>query len=258
MSDRLRVLIADDERPAREFLKACLAQIASAELVAEAENGARAVELIRSVRPDLAILDLQMPELSGFEVVRELSEEEMPLIAFATAYDDHAIGAFELNAVDYLLKPVEKDRLRETIERALNRLGELDWRRDEAEKLSDADAAYIASNDTPLERIPVKRRDEFQLVPVADVASIVADGELLKITTGDRQSFTINYRLKDIETRLGSDFVRLSRGSLVNLKFVDVLTPLPGGTYLVNLTNGEELQSSRIQSKYLRSRLLKI
>ncbi|MBA2379925.1 MAG: response regulator transcription factor [Blastocatellia bacterium] len=258
MSDKIRVLIADDERPAREFLKAYLAGIAVVELVAEAENGTRAVELIREHRPDLAILDLQMPEMTGFEVVRALTEDELPLVAFVTAYDDHAVRAFELNAVDYLLKPVEQDRLNATIERAIGRLSELDWRSEEAERLSDAAETYDVSSGGLLERIPVRKREEFLLIPVGEVASIVADGELLKITTGERQSFTINYRLKDIETRLGQEFVRLSRGSIVNLNFVDRLTPVPGGTYVVNLTNGEELQSSRIQSKYLRSRLLKI
>lgn len=257
---KLRTIIADDERPAREFLRGILSEMDDVEIIGQAENGEDAREKIRELRPDLALLDLQMPLLTGLEVVRSLKKDEMPLIAFVTAFDDHAITAFELNAVDYLLKPVEKKRLRETILRAAARLEREDWRFVEMEKVRNATAVHDASaQDRAIDRIPVRVRDEIMLIPVEEVSSFVADGELLKIRTNENQKFTINYRLKDIEQRLDpKQFVRLSRSALINLDEVASIAPMPGGTYIVNMKNGEELTSSRMQSKVLRSTLLKI
>lgn len=253
-------MIADDERPAREFLKSILREFESVELVGEAAGGADAVELIKRLKPDLAILDLKMPEVSGLEAVRMLRRSQMPLVAFVTAHDEFAVQAFEVNAVDYLLKPVEKARLAETIARAVERLEQVDWRVVEAEKVKSAARAVDENARTePLDRIPVRVREEIYLVPVADVTSIVADGELLHITTVKNQKYTINYRLKDLEPRLdASRFVRLSRGAMANLTFVKSISPMPGGTYNVTMITGEELASSRLQSKILRARLLKL
>jgi two-component system LytT family response regulator len=257
---KLRVFIADDERPAREFLRSLLNEIGGCEIVGEADNGADAVEMIKTLKPDLAILDLKMPAMSGLEAVRQLRKTQMPLFAFATAYDEYAVQAFELNAVDYLLKPVEKQRLAETLKRAAERLESDDWRTAEAEKIRNAARDYSdAAANRPLSRIPVKVRDEIILLPVSDVASIEADGELLHITTAENRRFIINYRLKDIEARLDADvFIRLSRGALVNISMIDAISPLPGGTYAVSLSNGREISSSRLQSRVLRERLLKL
>jgi two-component system LytT family response regulator len=257
---KLRVIIADDERPAREFLKSILLEFEQVELVGEAANGSDAAAQIKRLKPDLAILDLKMPEVSGLDAVRSLRKSEMPLVAFVTAYDEFAVQAFEINAIDYLLKPVERARLGVTIARAIERLEQSDWREVEAEKLKNA-ARDIAEGygSTKLERIPVRVRDEIYLVPVAEIASIVADGELLHLTTIKNQKYTINYRLKDLEARLDTEkFVRLSRGAIVNLAFVKHISPMPGGTYVVALTNGQEIDSSRQQSRILRSRLLKL
>src|SRR5436190_17333781 len=257
---KLRVIIADDERPAREFLKSILREFESVEIVGEAENGSDAVELIKSVRPDLAILDLKMPEISGLDAVRLLRKSQMPLIAFVTAHDEFAIQAFDVNAVDYLLKPVERSRLAETVRRASERLEQADWRDIEAEKVKNAAADYEANTGSGLlDRIPVKVREEIYLIPVDEVASIVADGELLHVTTDENKKYTINYRLKDLELRLDErKFVRLSRGAIANLEMIARISPMPGGTYTVALKNGQEIASSRLQSKILRSKLLKL
>ncbi|MBK9164412.1 MAG: response regulator transcription factor [Acidobacteria bacterium] len=256
----LRVVIADDERPAREYLKKLVSKIDEVEIVGEAENGLDAVDLIGKLSPDLALLDLQMPELSGLEVVKKISEDKMPLVAFVTAFDDYAVQAFELNAIDYLLKPVELSRLRETIARAFQRLENADWRDVERKRLEAATETIEHTSGTGfLKRIPVRMRDDIYLVPVDDIASIVADGELLYLTTADRTKYTINYRLKDLEARLDPElFVRLSRGSLANIKMVERISPVAGGTYIVHLINGQELTSSRLQSKALRAQLLRI
>lgn len=257
---KLRILIADDERPAREFLKAVLRSLDGVEVIGEAENGSEAVEKIKELKPDLALLDLQMPEISGLEVVRVIPRNQLPLVAFVTAFDRHAVQAFELNAIDYLLKPVETERLRLTIERASERLEQADWRGVERERLTRAVKTYDDFERSGLiDRIPVRKRDAIYLIPVGEIASIVADGELLRITSLDNQRYDINFRLKDLEPRLDErKFVRLSRGALVNLDAVERVSPLPGGTYEVFLKNGQEIASSRLQSKILRTKLFKL
>jgi len=258
--EKIRILIADDERPAREYLKRLLAEFDDVDLFGEAESGTEALEAIKSLKPDLALLDLQMPEMSGIEVVRQLRKTQMPLVAFVTAFDDYAVQAFELNAVDYLLKPVEPDRLRETVDRARERFEQTDWRAAETERIANAAETYEASTrNEPLTRIPVKKRDDIYLIPVADVAAIVADGELLHITTAENDRYVINFRLKGLEARLDAErFIRLSRSALVNIDHVDRLSPLPGGTYMIVLSNGQQLESSRQHSKLLRSKMLKL
>ncbi|HCA57510.1 MAG TPA: DNA-binding response regulator [Blastocatellia bacterium] len=256
----LRTGIADDERPAREYLKKLLSKIDEVEVVGEAENGLDAVEAINESLPDLALLDLHMPELNGLDVMKKIPAENMPLVAFVTAFDNFAVQAFELNAIDYLLKPVELARLRETVFRATQRVEKADWRGIEKRRLeAAAETIENASGAGFLKRIPVRMRDDIYLVPVDEIASIIADGELLYLTTLDRTKYTINYRLKDLEARLDPElFVRLSRGALANIKMVERISPLIGGTYVIYLINGQELTSSRLQSKVLRTQLLKI
>jgi DNA-binding LytR/AlgR family response regulator len=257
---KLRIVIADDERPARYFLKGILQDFEDVEIVGEAENGADAIEIIKKVKPDLALLDLQMPEFSGLEVVKFLRKSELPLVAFVTAHDEFAVQAFEVNAIDYLLKPIEKARLRETLNRAHERLEQTDFREKESANLKAAIEIYEATAPKEiLRRIPVKLRDEILLISVSEIASIIADGELLHITDLNNKKYIINFRLKDIEARLEPNkFVRLSRGALVNLEMIAKISPMPGGTYLVLLKNGQEISSSRLQSRILREKLLKI
>ncbi len=258
--NKMRTIIADDERPAREFLKSVLREFETVEIVGEAENGAEAVEIIKKLKPDLALLDLQMPEITGIEAVKLLRKSQMPLVVFVTAFDEFAIQAFEVGAVDYLLKPVEKARLAETLQRAGERLEQKDFREVEAEKIKKAVETYDESMRPQfLERIPVKQNEEILLVPVREISSIIADGELLFITNFQNKRFIINYRLKDLETRLEPEkFIRLSRGALVNLEMVKKISSMPGGTYQIALKNGQELNSSRLQSRILRERLFKL
>ena len=262
MNNSLRVIIADDERPARSFLASTLRSFEGIALIGEASNGAEAIELITRLTPDLALLDLQMPEIDGLEVVRRLRNRPLPLIAFVTAYDQYAIGAFEINAIDYLLKPVEKNRLRETINRVHERL-------EQSEPVVavppvpgiDFAAAgwHRLAHPCWLERVPVRRRDDIILVPTDEIASIVAEGELLRLTTVQNQSHIITCRLKDLETRLDSNsFIRLGRGTIANLNHLRRISPMPGGTYLATLSNGQQLHVSRLQGRLLRETLLKI
>jgi two-component system LytT family response regulator len=259
VSDRLRVVIADDERPARNFLADLLKGFGEVELVGEAANGPEAVETIERLKPDLALLDLQMPELDGLGVVRLLKREHVPLVAFVTAFDEYAVKAFELNAIDYLLKPVSHARLRETLDRAEERLERPRWRERQAARLKAASDQYDAAQPGHLERIPVRKRDQIVLVPVDQIACVVADGELLHITTHRNERHTISYRLKDLEARLDpAKFVRLSRGAIANMKAIATFSAMPGGTYLATLLNKQEIQVSRSQARVLRDQFLKL
>lgn len=260
MNAKLRIVIADDERPARSFLSAILRTFKDVAVVGEAANGTEAVKLIERERPDMAFLDLQMPELDGIGVVRLLKKNRMPLIAFVTAYDQYAVRAFELNAVDYLLKPVETARVREALDRAQERLERKELRVESSVRVQAAIQQYNDSMpQTLLERIPVRRRDEILLVAVRDIASVVAEGELLHIRTGQNDKHTIAYRLRDLESRMASGrFIRLGRGTIVNLEMIKRIVPLPGGTYSVVLTNAQEFTASRIQSRVIRDQLLRL
>jgi len=260
MSARLRVVIADDERPARSFLAALLRSFDDVTVVAEAESGIEAVTAIERERPDLALLDLQMPELDGIGVVRALKKSTLPLIAFVTAFDEYAVRAFEVNAVDYLLKPVERSRLREALNRAQERVEHTELATEQVGRVTQAIATYESSvAPSLLERIPVRRRDEILLVPVSTLASIVAEGELLYLTTLKGERHTITYRLKDLELRLDPNaFVRLGRGTLVNVDHIVKVHVMPGGTHVAQLANGQKHAVSRLQSRVLRERLLRL
>lgn len=260
MASELRVLIADDERPARRYLAGLLQACEGVELVGEAASGSEAVALIEQLRPQLALLDLQMPEVGGLDVVRRLPADRLPLVAFVTAFDDRAIEAFELNAIDYILKPAERERVQETVSRALARLGTPEPAQVRAAALGKAAASYEQAVRRPyLERIPVRRPDDVLLLSVRQIAFVTAEAELLHITTVANERYTIAHRLHLLESRLDPRrFVRLGRGTLANIDLITKLSPMPGGTYVAILSNGRQLPVSRIQSRLLRETLLKL
>jgi len=257
---QLRVIVADDERPARAFLTGMLRNFADVDVIGEAANGVEAVELIDRLSPDLALLDLQMPEVDGLGVIRLLRKDRLPLVAFVTAYDEYAVRAFEMNAVDYLLKPVDVSRLRQTVNRAVERLERSDLRPGDADRLRAAASDYASAQPTRLlRRIPVRKRDDIILVAVDHVVSIVADGELLHLTTRSGERHTITYRLKDLEARLDpGQFVRVSRGTLLNISMIQKITTMAGGTYVAIMHSGAEHQVSRIRGRVLRDQLLRL
>lgn len=261
VATKLRVIVADDERPARAMLIKLLRAFQDVDLVGEAENGPATVELIDHVKPDLALIDLQMPGLDGLGVARKFKSADRPLIVFVTAHDEYAISAFEVQAMDYLLKPVDRKRLAETLARARARLEQL-----AIADYAEAPAGFLepepATNGTAprfLERIPVRQKDDVILLPVNQIASIVADGELLHLTTTRKERYVINYRLKVLERRLDPHrFIRLDRGALVNVESISRVTHMPGGAFLVTLANTQQLKVSRAQSRVLRRQLLRL
>ncbi|MYH02402.1 MAG: response regulator transcription factor [Nitrospira sp. SB0675_bin_23] len=256
----LRVIVADDERPARQFLLSMLRSFEDVEIVGDAQTGMEAMRLIEDAQPDLAFLDLQMPEMDGLSIVRSLRHGRVPLVVFVTAFEEQAVSAFEIEALDYLLKPVDRDRLRTTIDRARGRLER------------DALAEHVSSEqpgpvDQPLpviarqyiDRFPIRKRDDIYLLPVHRIASVVSEGELMHVTTMDKERYTMNYRLKTLEAKLDPKrFLRVGRGALVNVESIRKITPMPGGSYLVTLTNTQQLRVSRSQSRSLRTHLLQV
>ncbi len=260
MTMTLRVIVADDERPARQFLVSTLRAFEDVDIVGEAQSGKETMRLIEHTQPDLALLDLQMPEMDGLSIVRSLRHGRIPLVAFVTAFDEYAVSAFEIEALDYLLKPVDRDRLRKTINRAHERL-----ERDAlAERESDkqpgpADRLFPALAGQYIDRFPIRKRDDIYLLPVHHIASVVSEGELMHVTTLGKERYTMNYRLKTLEAKLDPGrFLRVGRGALVNVEAIRKITPMPGGSYLVTLTNTQQLRVSRGQSRSLRDHLLRV
>jgi two-component system, LytTR family, response regulator len=166
---------------------------------------------------------------------------------------------FLLVQADYLLKPVMRSRLQETLQRASERLEQAASLESEIERVRRVAENYEAEKQPLLERIPIRRREDIILLPIGQVAAITAEGELLHITTERKETYTLSYRLKDLEARLDpTKFVRLGRGTLANLEMITVISQLPGGTYTVTLSNGQQLSVSRLQSRLLRERLLRL
>ncbi|HWB14901.1 MAG TPA: response regulator [Vicinamibacterales bacterium] len=255
-ADRLRVAVVDDERPAQQFLVDLLKARTGVEIVGTAASGDGAIVLIEATRPDLVLLDLKMPGLGGLEVIRHLPPATAPTVAIVTAFEESAVEAFALDAVDYLLKPVDPDRLDQTLARARARLLRPGVT---ASGRPASDATGMGRSRRYVERIPVRHRSEIFLVPVRHLTAIVADGELLHLTTLAGDKFTLNYRLHRLERQLDPRrFIRLARGTLVNLETVVKVGAMPGGTYTVTLSTGQQLAVSRIHSRILRDTLLRL
>lgn len=239
-------LIVEDEPLARKTLRDLLADTDWLELVGEAADGLAAVELINARQPDLVFLDINLPELSGLDVLKRLTHE--PAIIFTTAHDRHAITAFELAAVDYLLKPFGRARLQQALTRAKEAL-----RREERQPaLTAARAALGAPGGAPLERILI--RDGGRIVPVVvrEIERIEADGDYAAVRTRGRK-LLVNLPLGDFEARLDpTRFVRVHRSHLVNLDFVEAIEPFDNSQLLVRMKDGTKITASRSASKRLR------
>jgi two-component system LytT family response regulator len=257
VTPKIKVLIAEDERPTRSHLSGLLQSFESVEIAGESENGLDALEMIEFHCPDLLLLDLEIPELVGSGIVESLKGRRLPLVGFVGAGSEDAVKAFEFNAVDYLLKPVSRERLSETIARTQDRLALIHGTEEMCPLPFVPTPADARARTSYLERIPARVGNEIVLIPIQQVASVVADHELLRITTARNERYAINYRLKDLEARLKpGTFVRLSRGALANVEMIRYFSPVAGGNFLVTLNNDQELLVSRRQAGVLREGLL--
>ena len=251
--DPIRVLIADDELPARQRLLDLLHKDASVGTISQAENGGVAVEMIRAQKPDILFLDVQMPELDGLGVIDEIGAKEMPLTVFVTAYDEHAIRAFEANALDYLLKPFSDERFEATMARIKARLTERGMREFGMRVLEMV--SREPNRDQFLDRLVVKAAGTTRFIRVADIEWIEAAGVYVTLHAGAKE---VLYRaaLNDLARRLDPmRFVRVHRSAIVNIESVSHLQPISHGEFEVVMKSGSRARISRTYRAALEKRL---
>jgi two-component system, LytTR family, response regulator len=234
---KIRALIVDDEPLARRGVRARLEGEEDVEIAGECRNGREAVSAIRRLAPDLVFLDLQMPGLDGFGVVRQVGASSMPMVIFVTAHDQHAIRAFEVEAVDYLLKPIDDGRFRAALQRARTRLGE---RSDGS--LGRRLAALLGG--PAAQRIAVRDRGRIVLIGPREIDSVQSEGDYASIRVADK-TYLVRETMTAMETRLGAGFVRIHRSAIVNVARIRELRPQGGGEFVVVLQSGLELRASR-------------
>jgi two-component system, LytTR family, response regulator len=234
----LRVLIVDDELRARQFLRKMMMNEPDVEIVAECANGYEAIAKVRDTRPDVMFLDVQMPQLNGFDVLEKLHGEQMPAIVFVTAYEKYALRAFQEHALDYLLKPFDRERFRVTLRRA----------RTEAMHLAQKDrvAALLANlPSTYLERIVVKRAGRMVLIRASDIDSFESDDNYVRLYSGP-DSYLVRETLSSFEKRLDPGrFIRVHRRAMINVEKLKEIQSGFHGEYNLLLINGRQLPLSR-------------
>lgn len=249
-----RALVVDDETPARRRVKEFLCDIPGVELIGECDDGSEAVRLIRARSPDLLFLDVQMPKMSGFDVLREVGVGLVPAIIFVTAYDRFALQAFEFHALDYLLKPFDRERFRQAIERARTQIenahaGEFNRRlRGLIESLDGGSERY-------LDRVTVRHTERIIFVPVNEIDWIEAANDCAALHVGEK-----TYMIRESLNRLGRQldparFVRIHRSTIVNVERVKEMIPLFCGDQTLVLRDGAKLSLSRTHRDELLSRI---
>jgi two-component system LytT family response regulator len=240
----IRTLIVDDEPLARERIKRFLTSERDLELIGECVEGREAVAAIQTLKPDLVFLDVQIPELDGFGVVKAIGIAEMPAVIFVTAYDRYALQAFDVNALDYLLKPYNRERFRKAVERARAQLsngakGELN------ERLLSLLENFKPEPPRHLERLMIKSSGRVFFLRTEELDWIEAEGNYLRVHAG-RESHLLRETMNRLASKLDPDkFLRIHRSTLVNIERIKELQPLFSGDYVVILRDGKQLTLSR-------------
>lgn len=254
----LRTIIVDDEPLARRGLKLRLEDIPEVELIAECSNGQEALAAVAEHSPDLLFLDIQMPVMSGFDVVRSLQGDNMPMVVFVTAFDQYALDAFDIHAVDYVLKPIDVDRLRLAVGRVLAHKDQEDVAGQKARLLdlvsnltgdSVAEIDRITSDGAPLEtwpeKITIKDGGEIHLVPTADIDWVDAAGDYMCVHARG-QIYIMRITMKELESMLNPAlFKRIHRSTIINVDRVEKLQSQLNGEFLLTLNCGAQLKMSR-------------
>ncbi len=247
----LSTLIVDDEPLAREGLRMLLAEDPDVAAVHEAKDGREAVDAIRGTRPDLVFLDVQMPEMDGFSVVQEIGADAMPAVVFVTAHDQYAIDAFEVNAIDYLLKPVTRERFAQALARAKARLPERPAPEASRQILSLLET--LAAPRRQLKRLAVRTAGKTLFVDIEDVDWIEAAENYVRLHVG-RASHLVHVALSTLERSLDPEtFLRIHRSILVNVGRIKELEPALHGEYVVTLENDVRLRSGRTYHETLKA-----
>jgi two-component system, LytTR family, response regulator len=248
----LRTVVVDDEPLARQRVVDLVRGRPELTLVGEAEDGRTALDLIAELRPDLVFLDIQMPELNGFEVISALDDDDaMPRFVFITAFDEYAVRAFEVDAMDYLLKPVTKDRFNAAVSRVLARSPNTEANRP---MRTLAERATETRPERPT-RFVARRGTRHYFVRVSDIDWIEAVGNYVRLQTGE-SSHLIRETMRGLETKLDPvQFVRMHRSAIVAIDRIDGIQARDAGDYLVTLRDGTRLVSSRVYSERIRALL---
>ncbi len=250
--NRCRTLIAEDEPLAREGLAAWVHQLPQLELVAACADGASALQAIREHRPALVLMDIQMPAMTGLQVLRALADESpgagtMPAVIFTTAFNEHALTAFELHAVDYLLKPFAHERFVEAVNHALA-VGNA-----QEHALPALEAAAHGGDEGPLTRVLVRDQGKIFPLHVDAIEHLRSDTKYTAITSKGR-SYLVRLPITSFERRLDpSRFLKVNRSCIVNLDFVDAMAPDESSQFVVQLRDGTRVTASREVSKQLRA-----
>jgi two-component system LytT family response regulator len=235
----IQAILADDEVLARQKLRQLLKEIPDVEIVGEGASAAETIDLVRSAKPDLLFLDVRMPDMDGFDVVKELSGGgHMPCIIFTTAYDRYALRAFEIHAVDYLLKPFTLDRFRSATQRALEQI--------KAARQSPHSTASSSVGTAPYtQRIVFKSKGRILFLPVSEICWIGAEENYVRICT-QSESHLLRETMTHLEEKLDPNtFLRVHRSSIVNLQYVKEVRPEIDGEYGVHMLNGQKIAMSR-------------
>lgn len=244
-------LIVDDEPLAREGLRMLLSEDPDVAAIHQAKDGHEAVAAIRKARPDLVFLDIQMPEMDGLSVVREIGAERMPAVVFVTAHDQYAIRAFEINAIDYLLKPVTRERFAQALARAKARLQARPGEEASRQILSLLET--IAAPHRSVKRLAVRSAGKTVFVDVGDVDWIEGAENYVKLHVG-RAAHLVHVAMSTLEKSLDPDaFLRIHRSIIVNLGRIQELEPALHGEYMVTLQNGVRLRSGRTYHEKLKA-----
>jgi two-component system LytT family response regulator len=243
----LKALIIDDESLPRKHLRLMLQDHQDIEIIGECSNGEDAVLTILKTSPDLIFLDVQMPEMSGFDVLGAIGKAKIPAVIFVTAYDQYALKAFDVHAVDYLLKPISQERLAQALTRAIQAI--------QSHETADVNRSILALLDKLKEsgqyakRLSVKTKDRIHLLPVNDIEWIEADSYYARVHLG-AESFLIRESLTHLEKRLDpGQFIRIHRSTIINIRFIKELQSWFHGEYLVILKSGAKLNISRNYQK---------
>jgi two-component system LytT family response regulator len=239
----IRAIIADDEPLAREKLRILLASEPGLQIVAECRDGRQTIDALQTYKPDLLLLDIQMPEMDGFEVLSAIPADELPIVIFTTAYDQYAVHAFEAHAMDYLLKPFDQERLHSAIERT------------RAELLKSADRnltnrlldllAYARTESKRDKRLIIKAGGRVVFLDTDDIDWVEAAANYVKLHVG-KESYVLRESIGRISERLDpAQFVRIHRSAIANVRKIKELQPCNSGEYIVVLKDGKELSCSR-------------
>ena len=240
----VRALIVDDEPLARAHLRSLLRDRGDVDVIGECGDGRSAIDQIRKLTPELVLLDIQMPELDGLEVIREVGPSEMPAVVFVTAYDEHALAAFEVHAFDYILKPVSRQRFTQAIDRVVG-LIRTDVSSERPEQPLEALIAAMHSERSALDRIAVKADGRVVFIRVNEIDWIEADDDLVRIHTG-KAVHAHRSTLTHLEERLpASKFLRVHRSTLVNVDRIREIQPWFQGDWVLILVDGTRLHSGK-------------